>query len=48
MEYMDTSLASLLKGQRKLKQPVPLHHRKLLTFQLFKGLYYLGVPDLII
>lgn len=43
MEYMDTSLAALLRGQRKLRQPVPLCHRKLLAFQLFKGLYYLGV-----
>ena len=43
MEYMDTSLAALLKGQRKLKMPVPIQHRKLLGFQLFKGLYYLGV-----
>jgi kinase len=46
MEYMDTSLSTLLKGQRKLKQPVSLIYRKLMAFQLFKGLCYLSVTSL--
>jgi serine/threonine protein kinase len=43
MEYMDTSLYALIKGQRQLKQPVPLPFRKIMAFQLFKALYYLQV-----
>ena len=40
---MDSSLASLLKDQRKLKKPLDIHLRKIYAFQLFKGLYYLEV-----
>ena len=41
MEYMDTSLSTLLKEQRKLKKPLDIHIRKILAFQLFKAVYYL-------
>lgn len=47
MEYMDTSLFSILKKQRELKRPIDLLRRKLITFQLFKGLYYLSVNKLL-
>lgn len=43
MEYMDTSLHALIKGQRQLKQTVPIVCRKLMAFQMFKALYYLSV-----
>lgn len=43
MDYMDSSLYTMLKQQRKTKQPIPEKKRKIITFQLFKGLYYLSV-----
>lgn len=43
MEYMDTSLYSLIRGQRQLRKEVPAIYRKLIAFQLFKALYYLSV-----
>lgn len=43
MDYMDTSLHNLLKHHRPSKLPLPLPHRKIIAFQLFKGLYYLAV-----
>ena len=43
MDYMDCNLSTVLKDQRKMKGPLPLPLRKILSFQLFKGLYYLSV-----
>ena len=43
MDYMDSSLACVLKEQRKRREPIPVPIRKILAFQLFKGLYYLSV-----
>lgn len=41
MEKMETSLASLLKQHRKLKTVIPARMRKLIAFQMLKGLAYL-------
>jgi hypothetical protein len=43
MEYMDTSLYSLLKEYRKEKKIFGENIRKLMAFQLMKGLAYLEV-----
>lgn len=43
MEYMDTSLYSLLKEYRKEKKVIDANRRKLMAFQLMKGLAYLEV-----
>jgi hypothetical protein len=43
MECMDTSLATILKDLRKLKQRMSPIARKLIAFQLIKGLAYLEV-----
>lgn len=43
MDYMDSSLYTVLKQQRKAKHPIAEKKRKLIAFQLFKGLYYLSV-----
>jgi hypothetical protein len=43
MEYMDNSLQSLIKEQRLLKIPFAPLTRKIIAFQLFKGLAYLEV-----
>ena len=43
MEYMDTSLYSLLKEYRKEKKIIDPNRRKLMAFQLMKGLAYLEV-----
>ena len=40
---MDTSLYSLLKEYRKEKKIIDQNRRKLMTFQLMKGLAYLEV-----
>jgi hypothetical protein len=43
MDYVPSSLNLLIKEQRKLKKPFSPVVRKLLTFQMFKALYYLNV-----
>jgi len=43
MEYMDTSLYSLLREYRKEKKVIDSNIRKIMTFQLMKGLAYLEV-----
>lgn len=41
MERMDSSLAGMLRTHRKMKKPIDVRLRKLISFQLIKGLAYL-------
>jgi hypothetical protein len=43
MDFLPTNLAGMIKMQRKVKKPFNPKIRKILSFQLFKGLYYLEV-----
>lgn len=43
MEYMDTSLHTLLKDCRRLKRTISQRKRKIFAFQLMKALAYLEV-----
>jgi kinase len=43
MEKMDTNLGSILKESRKRKIALPVLTRKLIAFQMLKGLAYLEV-----
>ena len=43
MDFLPTSLNLLIKDFRKDKAPIAPEVRKILIFQLFKGLYYMQV-----
>jgi len=43
MEFIPSSLNLMIKEQRKLKKPFPAAMRKVMTFQMFKALYYMNV-----
>lgn len=43
MDYVPNSLNLMIKERRKEKEPFPSHIRKVIIFQLFKGLYYMQV-----
>lgn len=43
MDYYETSLQNIFKTNRKNKVVMSPEIRKILAFQLFKGLYYLKV-----
>jgi len=46
MDFLPTNLSTMIKMQRKVKKPLDIKIRKILAFQLFKGLYYLEVSIL--
>jgi hypothetical protein len=43
MDVFPSSLNLMIRDQRRLKKPFSPIFRKLVTFQLFKALYYLQV-----
>lgn len=46
MEFIPSSLNLMIREQRKYKRPFPPIIRKLLTFQLFKALYYMQLTKI--
>ena len=45
MDYIPDTLHRVLRDNRKNKRPVDPIPRKIIAFQLFKGLYYLQVTQ---
>ena len=48
MEFMDTSLQTMIRQQRPKKTPIAPALRKIYAFQLMKGLYYMDVRNLLL